>query len=77
MQQLSSTNEAKQIGKIMFDFKVTTKYHATTGEWSDTLATGKSSTVPEVELETQVFFYEKGYYVWYEGFEAMLTRFKV
>lgn len=77
MQQLSSTTEAKQTGKIMFDFKVTTKYHATTGDWRDTLANGKGLTGKESATKAQVFFDNEGYYVWYDGFEAMLTRFKV
>ena len=77
MQQLSSTNEAKQTGVIMFDFKVTTKYHATTGDWHYTLANGKGLTGKESGIEAQVLFDDEGYYVWYEGFEALLTRFKV
>ena len=77
MQDLSSTNEAKQTGKIMFDFKVTTKYHETTGDWRDTLANGRGLTDKESVTKAQVFFDNEGYYVWYEGFEALLTRFKV
>lgn len=61
----------------MVDFKVTTQYNATTGDWQSTLATGKSLTGKESAIEAEVFFDNEGYYVWYVGFEAMLNRFKV